>query len=465
MGRQTQTRASLQESATPILGSYEPPHNIEAEQSTLGSMLIDGEAAELGIEILRREDFYRLTHQTIYDVIGSLLTRNQPVDLITVQAALRDMEKLDEIGGMSYLTSLFDTVPTAACLPHYAEIVKRKSIAREIINTGLALVGIGRFEAENIDEAIDRSEQLVYKIRRDSAGQIGFDIETLSGELYDLSNNNSNDDGTLLGLASGYPELDRFTHGIRKKKLIVIGARPSVGKTSLATGLALHIADKIREPVLFISIEMGAEDIGLRCMSSLVRIDSNRLLSGKLSQDEWERYYQVVTKMQGVPLRIVTEVDTVSEIRAVTRRFIKEYGRCGLVIVDYLQLMASTGKIENRNQEVGEYAKGLKKMAKQLDTTVCVLSQLTRVAETKEPTKADLRESGDIEAVADLILLLHRPRIGKGDIIPPVEPTVVIVDKNRDGPKGRFTLGFVSETATYVSPAFNLIPPSEKTGY
>jgi len=428
-------------------------------------MLLEGAAAEQGIELLSASDFYRETHQTIFDVISTLVGRSEPVDLTTVQNELRKRDKFDMIGGISYLTSLFNSEFTPLYLPHYAQIVAVNAYARRVGSAGIEIFGLSREPITNVEDLQDRIEQIIYGLRRDRASKIGQTLGEIVSKIYDQSVLNAESGTIMLGLGSGFPDIDRFTNGIRKKNLIVIGARPSVGKTSLVTQIALHIAVKLHEPVLFISIEMSEEDIGLRCLSSMTQVESTKLVTGKLSAPDWQLFCDTAEIMQVAPFRIVAEIDTVSEIRAVTRRFIKEYGSCGLVVVDYLQLMASKEKIENRTQEVGDFAKSLKAMAKSLNTTVVVLSQLTRLAETREPTKADLRESGDIEAVADVIFLLHRPRVGKGEILPKCEPTTVIVDKNRNGPKGRFTLGFLAETATYVSPAFDLVAPGEKTPF
>jgi replicative DNA helicase len=445
------------------LGSYIPPHNIEAEMSTLGSILIAPEILDTIRAIVRPMDFYRTIHNELYDVICSLADRSIPVDLLTVQDELKRRHMLDTIGGMSYLTALFDTVPTAANAEYHAKMVVDKAIARAMASAGRELVQLALQDAGEMGESVDAAEQIVFGIRRDTVGSGGVSIYDLGVRQYQQSIDNSDAGSSMLGLPTGFGMLDHLSGGLKRKEMTIIGARPSLGKTSLGAAIAMHAAVVEKIPTLFISIEMSAEAIAMRCYSSRARIESKKLLLGKLDDDEWSRYSDAICDMDGVAFAVDDEADTIPGIRAAVRRFVRRFGDCGLVIVDYLQQIQFVGKADNRTQEVGQIAAGLKKLAKQMNVHVMALAQLTRTAEGKEPTLADLRESGTIEAEADMVVFIHRKRQQAGEAPQEVSPTEIIVAKNRNGQTGRLKLGFVHETASYVNMEFALTPPIDIT--
>lgn len=447
----------------PPLGTYIPPHNIEAEQATLGSILIVPAILDDIRAIVRPDDFYRVTHTELYDVICSLADRSIPVDLLTVQDELKRRNMLDIIGGMSYLTSLFDTVSTAANAAHYAQMVVDKAIARAMATAGRELVDLAIGIVDSIEVSVDAAEQLVFGLRRDNSQDGNQTIYDLGVRLHKKSEDNADAGAVMLGLATGFREVDRLTSGLRRKEMTIIGARPSIGKTSFGIAVAMHVAVSERVPTLFVSIEMNDESAAMRCYSARARIDGNRMLLGDLNDDEWTRYSDAVCDMDNVPLAINDKAKTLPAIRAAVRRFTRTHDDCGLVVVDYLQQIHFVGKADNRTQEVSQLAAGLKDMAKEMNVHVMALAQLTRSAEGKEPNLGDLRESGTIEAEADLVIFLHRKRPQDGEVQQVVTPTDIIVAKQRNGQTGRLKLGFTHETASYVNFEFNLEPPVDIT--
>ena len=377
------------------LGAYVPPHSIEAEQSTLGAMLIERSAVEKVFEILDKEDFYRDAHQTIYDVVTTLAERDEPVDYITVQEELKNRDKLDSVGGVAYLTSLFDTVPTAANVEYYAKIVEEKATLRRLIEAALEIIGTSRGEVEDVGEVLDQAERAIFAVSQQRATAYFSPLRTLLLQVYDKAEELAELKTKISGLSTGIHDFDMITSGLQNTDLIIVAARPSMGKTSLCLSVAEHVAIKEKKPVAIFSLEMSKEQLALRMLCSQAQVNSHKLRTGHLTEDEWTKLAEVVQNMYEAPIFIDDATETSSlTMRAKCRRLMAEHG-LGLVVVDYLQLMRSHRRTENRVQEIGEIARGLKSLARELKVPVIALSQLSRSVESREnkrPMLSDLRE-------------------------------------------------------------------------
>ena len=447
-----------------------PPQNLEAEMSALGSMMIERSALEKGLEILRPEDFYRPAHQEVFDALSSLSERDEPVDLITVQEALRKRGKLDECGGTEYLMALVDSVPTAANLEHYAKIVEQKSILRKLISAGTAIIGLAQNEDEQIDSVTDRAEQLVFGVAHRRIGEYFRPITPLVMQTWEWIDKRYHDKGETSGIATGFTKLDHMTSGLQPSDLVIIAGRPSMGKTALALDIAVNAACKAKETVAIFSIEMSAEQLVQRMVCAAARANAHRLRTGYFQDEEWNRLAKASSDLWDAPIYIDDTTDiTALGMRAKCRRLKAEHG-LGLVVVDYLQLMRSRKDMDNRQQEISEIVRSLKGLARELKVPVVAMSQLSRAPERREdrrPMLSDLRESGSIEAEADLVALLFRPDYyvvkevddtesvrGKDGVgFDPeernIETTEIIIAKHRNGPTGTVKLGFVREFAAF----------------
>jgi len=379
------------------LGAYVPPHSIEAEQSTLGAMLIERTAVEKVFEILDKEDFYRENHQTLFDVITFLAERDEPIDLVTVPNELKNRDQLDAIGGMAYLAALFDTVPTAANVEYYAKIVEEKATLRRLISASLEIIGSARGEVEDVGEVLDEAERSIFSVSQQRAVAYFSPLRTLLLSVYDKAADMSEMKGTQIsGLSTGIHDFDMITSGLQNTDLIIVAARPSMGKTSLCLSIAEHVAIKEHKPVAIFSLEMSKEQLALRMLCSQARVNSHKLRTGHLTEDEWGTLAGVVQDMYEAPIFIDDATETSAlTMRAKCRRLMAEHNGLGLIIVDYLQLMRSHRRTENRVQEIGEIARGLKSLGRELKVPVIALSQLSRAVESREnkrPMLSDLRE-------------------------------------------------------------------------
>lgn len=451
-----------------------PPQNLEAEQSTLGAMMIDRAAIEKAAEILAAEDFYRPTHQVIFDVLCSLQERDEPVDLITVQEELRNRAKLEDVGGTEYLIALLDTVPSAANIEHYAKIVEEKAILRRLIAAGTEIIGLAHSDVSEIDVVTDQAEQAVFKVAQRRVGQYFTPITPLVSEAWDWVDKRYREKGVASGLTTGFEKLDYMTSGLQKSDFVIIAGRPSMGKTSLMLDIAVNAALKARETVAIFSIEMSKEQLAQRLVCARARVNAHRLRTGFFEDAEWNRLAKASNELWDAPIFIDDTTDiTAMGMRAKCRRLRAEHG-LGLVVIDYLQLMRSHRRTENRNQEISEIARTVKGLARELEVPVVVASQLSRAPEKREdhrPMLSDLRESGSIEAEADLVGLLFRPDYYKQkEVIDAaemagldedgnvqsydptrrqVEVAEVIIAKHRNGPTGTVKLGFVKDFASF----------------
>jgi len=440
--------------AEELLEQRVPPQNIEAEQAVLGAVLIEASALTTVTEVLHPDDFYRKSHQLIYEAILKVAESNEPVDLITVTAALQTLGHLEDIGGVAYLANLTNVVPTAANVDHYANIVREKSITRSLINTATKIASTGYEGGVDIGEMIDEAEKKILAISQAGAGNKGFTpIKDVLLNTFERIEYLFNNKGSVTGIPSGYPDLDKMTSGFQRSDLIILAARPAVGKTAFALNIAQNIAVRARETVAIFSLEMGAEQLVQRMLCAEANIDAGKMRTGMLDEDDWPKLTMAVGTLSEAPIYIDdTPGITVSEIRSKCRRLKTEHG-LGLIMIDYLQLIAGKGKGDNRQQEVSEISRTLKLIARELNVTVIALSQLSRSVESrqdKRPMMSDLRESGSIEQDADIVSFLYRddyynPETEKKNIIE------VIIAKQRSGPTGTVELVFLKNFNKFVS--------------
>ncbi|CAK7037089.1 Replicative DNA helicase [Saezia sanguinis] len=429
-----------------------PPHSIEAEQSVLGGLLVENDAWDRCGDLISENDFYRYEHRQIFSAIAQLINASKPADVITVFEHLQNLGKAEECGGLPYLNALAQSVPSAANIRRYAEIVRERAILRKLVAASdeiatNAMSPQGRPVAQILDDA----EQKIFGIGEEgSRMKAGFQsMDKLVVDLLDRVTEMAENPNDVTGVHSGFYDYDRMTAGMQPGDLIVLAARPSMGKTALALNIAEHVAVEERLPVAVFSMEMGAAQLTLRLVGSLGRIDQGNLRTGKLRNDEWARLSETVEKMRDIDMFIdETPGLTPSELRANARRLARKFGRLGLIVVDYLQLMSgsSGGGDENRATELGEISRGLKSLAKELQCPVLALSQLNRSVEQrtdKRPMMSDLRESGAIEQDADVIIFIYRDDYYHKEQSKDPGVAEIIIAKQRNGPTGTVRLAFL----------------------
>ncbi|MBB3178877.1 replicative DNA helicase [Variovorax sp. Sphag1AA] len=428
-----------------------PPHSIEAESSVLGGLLLDNGAWDRMGDVVVDSDFYRHEHKLIYAAIGALINASKPADVITVYEQLQSLGKAEEIGGLAYLNSLAQYVPSASNIRRYAEIVRERSILRKLVAASDEIAtNAFNTQGKAVDKILDEAEQKIFNIGEEGTRmKQGFQaMDALVVELLDRVTEMAENPNDITGVRTGFYEFDKMTSGLQPGDMIVLAARPSMGKTSLAINIAEHVALNEGLPVAVFSMEMGASQLAVRIVGSIGRIDQGHLRTGKLTDDEWPRLTEAIEKLRNVSLHIdETPGLTTSELRANARRLARQYGKLGLIVVDYLQLMSVSSSMndENRATAVGEISRGLKMLAKELKCPVIALSQLSRGVESrtdKRPMMSDLRESGAIEQDADLIMFIYRDDYYNKDS---KEPGVaeVIISKHRNGPTGTVKLAFL----------------------
>jgi replicative DNA helicase len=444
-----------------------PPHSIEAEQSVLGGLLIDNSAWDRAGDLLTDSDFYRHEHQLIYAAIGGLINNSKPADVITVFEQLQGLGKAETCGGLVYLNALAQSVPSAANLRRYAEIVRERAVLRKLIAASDE-IATAAFNPQGrpVPQILDEAESKIFKIGEEgSRSRQGFiSMDTLVVQLIDRVNElHENGAEEVTGVRTGFYDMDKMTAGLQPGDLIVLAARPSMGKTAFALNIAENVAVNEGLPVVVFSMEMGAAQLALRMVGSLGRIDQGHLRTGKLQDDEWGRLSEAVEKL-GKAAVFIDEGSALSpsELRARARRQARQCGQLGLIVVDYLQLMSGSGggSEENRATVIGEISRGLKSLAKELKCPVIALSQLNRSVETrtdKRPMMSDLRESGAIEQDADVIMFIYRDDYyNKADgPTPSKEPGVaeIIIGKQRNGPTGTVKLAFLKPLTKFENMA------------
>jgi len=428
-----------------------PPHSVEAEQSVLGGLLLDNLAWDRAADLLNDSDFYRYEHRLIHAAIGALINASRPADVITVFEHLQSLGKADDCGGLTYLNALAQSVPSAANLRRYAEIVRERAILRKLIAASdeIATTAFNP-QGRPVSLILDEAEGRIFRIGEEgSLSRQGFQgMDQLVVQLIDRVNElHENGAEEVTGVRTGFYEMDRMTAGLQPGDLIVLAARPSMGKTAFALNIAENVAVQEGLPVVVFSMEMGASQLALRMVGSLGRINQQHLRTGKLADDEWSRLSEAVDKLGKAPVFIdETPALNSNELRARARRQARQCGRLGLIVVDYLQLMSgSSSGDENRATEIGEISRGLKALAKELKCPVIALSQLNRSVESrndKRPMMSDLRESGAIEQDADVIMFIYRDDYYNKES---KEPGVaeIIIGKQRNGPTGDVKLAFL----------------------
>lgn len=439
-----------------------PPQNVEAEQAVLGTILLQDRSLLKVVEILSAENFYRDAHKVIYEAMVSLFEKREPHDLITVTSLLIDQNRLDRIGGAAYLASLTDVIPFTGTLVHHAQIIREKSILRRLIQTSSEVAARCYNAQDDIETMVDEAEKSIFEIAQARKTQ-GFEsMARIVPKAFDRITRLADRKEHITGVATGYEELDRMTAGLQPSDLIILAGRPSMGKTALAMNMVQHAAliDKI--PVAVFSLEMSMEQLALRMLCSVGRIDSQHIRTGRLHDNDWPKLTRATGMLTDAPIYIDDSAGiTVLEMRAKARRLKSEHD-LGLVVVDYLQLMQGKSGIENRAQEISDISRSLKAMAKELDVPIIALSQLNRLLESrtdKRPQLSDLRESGAIEQDADVIVFIYRDEVyNKAEDNPNRGIAEVIVGKQRNGPIGTIRLTFLAEYTTFESYT-NLQPP------
>lgn len=430
-----------------------PPHNIEAEQAVIGAIFLEPEAFSTASELLRPDDFYRAGHQRIFQAMTTLSDRGEPIDLVTVTTLLSSDQVLDEVGGVSYLTDLASSVPTAANISYYSKIVEEKALLRRLIRTATDIVTTSFEKEGDVDGALNEAEKNILEVSgRTNAGSFK-EIKDVLIEVYDNIEQLHQNSGAVTGVPTGYRDLDKITSGFQRNDLIIIAARPSVGKTAFALNIAQNVATKTDESVAIFSLEMGADQLVSRMLCAEGNIDSQRLRTGNLESDDWGKLTMAMGSLSNAGIFIDDSPGIrVSEIRSKCRRLKQEHG-LGMIIIDYLQLIQGSGNSqENRQQEVSEISRSLKGLARELEVPLIALSQLSRGVEQrqdKRPMMSDLRESGSIEQDADIVGFLYRDdyydtESEQQNIIE------IIISKQRNGPTGTVELAFVKEYNKFV---------------
>lgn len=441
-----------------------PPQNIEAEQSFLGSIMLDKNAIIKIADLVSPADFYRDVHKNIYEAVLTLYERREPIDMLSLSNILDERKLLEQIGGSSYLSSLVNKVPSATHIVHYAKIIQKKATLRRLITAASEIINLGYQEEEDTDKLLDESEQKIFNVSQKFIKQDFVGIKPILGEAFDRIDELHKHSGTLRGLPTGYFALDNILAGLQKSDLVILAARPSFGKTTLALDIARHVATKGKTPVGIFSLEMSKEQLVDRLICSEANIDLWKLRTGHLSSDgeddDFSRIGQAMAVLSEAPIFIDDAGSSnIMEMRTMARRLQAEH-KLGLIIIDYLQLMEGRNSRENRVQEISEISRSLKGLARELNIPVIALSQLSRAVESRDdhtPRLSDLRESGSIEQDADVVMFIHRASRYKKDVdINEKNIVDIIIAKHRNGPVGQIQLYFSEETVSFKNLERNL---------
>ncbi len=438
-----------------------PPQDVEAEISALGSLMLDKDAIYRIVDYLSAKDFYKPGHHTIYSAMLDLWNKREPIDVLSVTSRLRELGKLEEIGGSTYLATLINSVPTASHVDHYAAIVRKKRLLRDLIDASHHIAQLGYNEAENVEILLDEAEQKIFGIAKDSLRQEFFAVKDALEEAWERIEMIHRDRDTLRGVSTGFKDLDDVLGGLQRSNLVVLAARPSLGKTSLALDFARNAA-RLNHPVGFFSLEMSREELVDRLIAAEAGVDLWRLRTGHLRSDgednDFVRLQDAMAKLSDLPLFMDdTAAPTVMELRAKARRLQAEK-KLDLVVVDYLQLIRGHSSFESRVQEVSEISRSLKAMAKELKVPVLAVSQLSRGVEMRPssvPKLSDLRESGSIEQDADVVMFIYREDKVRENTDRKNIAEIQIA-KHRNGPTGKIELYFHEETSSFRSMAKHL---------
>jgi len=424
-----------------------PPQNIEAEQSILGSILIDNSNIYQVVEVLDPDDFYRDSHIKIYRAVLDLFERGTAIDLITLSEELKKRGQLDEIGGPAYISQLTDTVPAAINVSHYAKIVREKSVLRMLINISLGIASKGLEDVKDVDSFLDDAEREIFKISEQRIKKAYFELKSVTPDVLNIIMKRMKNKNFVTGVPTGFKDLDNLTSGFQPSNFVIIASRPSVGKTALGVNIAINAALRNNIPVGFFTIEMSKEEIVKRMLCVQAKIDSQKLISGYLSEKEANELVMSSKELEKAPIYIDDTSDiNVLELRAKARRLKAEHN-VGIIFVDYLQLIQGPKNVDTREQEISHISRSLKALSKELNIPVVAMAQLSRQVEknpNKRPRLADLRESGAIEQDADLIAFLYRDE-SKETQEQPAVLTEVIIGKNRNGPTDIVKLVFLKK--------------------
>ncbi|MFN8049846.1 MAG: replicative DNA helicase [Acidimicrobiales bacterium] len=423
-----------------------PPHNIQAEESLLGAMLLKQTAISDSVQTVTTGDFYKPAHAHIYDAICTLYAAGEPVDPVTVAAELKRAGLLDAIGGPAVLLSIQSRTPAVSNAGHYAKIVEENALLRRLVSTASDIAELGYAPLDDVTKTLDHAESMMYEVAQRRVSDTMVELRDLLDASLDRLEQLYERGEAITGTPSGYTDLDQLTAGLQPNALIVVGARPAMGKTSFALGAAANAALRSHRPVLFFSLEMGHLELTQRILGSEGRIDANRLRNGQLNEQDWSKISRAMGRLGEAPLWIDDNPNlTIMEIRAKARRLKSKVGDLGLIVVDYLQLMSGRANAESRQVEISEISRGLKILARELECPVMALSQLSRALEAradKRPMLADLRESGSIEQDADVVMFVYRDEVYDRDS-PDKGTAEIIVSKHRSGPTGVCRLAFL----------------------
>jgi replicative DNA helicase len=438
-----------------LLSLRVPPHSVEAEQSLLGALLLDNQAFDRVADLIGADDFYRDDHRRIWRHISKLAEANRPADVITVNESIEASEDKDKTGGAAYLGALAQNTPSALNIRRYAELVRERSVQRRLaqVATGIAedaLNPAGREVGQLLDEAESKIFQIAESGARRDQGLL--EIKPVLARVFEkidaLYHRDNPSDVT--GVPTGYVDIDKMTSGLQQGDLVIVAARPSMGKTALALNIAEHVAVDNGLPVAIFSMEMSATQLAMRMLGSIARVDQHKMRTGKLSDKEWGDLSDAMAKLHETPIYIdEAGALTALEVRARARRLKRQYSKLGLIVIDYIQLMAASSQGENRATEISEISRSLKAMAKELEVPVVALSQLNRAVDQRpdrRPVMSDLRESGAIEQDADVIMFIYREVVYKPDL-PEDQRAIaeVIIGKQRNGPIGPVKLTFLGQ--------------------
>jgi len=423
-----------------------PPHNIQAEESLLGAMLLKQTAISDSVQAVNAGDFYKPAHAHIYEAISALYGAGEPVDPVTVAAELKRAGLLDAIGGPAVLLSIQSRTPAVSNAAHYAKIVEENSLLRRLVSTASEIAELGYAPMDDVSKTLDYAESMMYEVAQRRVSDTMVELRDLLDDSLDRLEKLYERGDSITGTPSGYTDLDTLTAGLQPNALIVVGARPAMGKTSFALGAAANAALRSNRPVLFFSLEMGHLELTQRLLGSEGRIDATRLRNGQLNETDWSKISRAMGRLGEAPLWIDDNPNlTIMEIRAKARRLKSKVGDLGLIVIDYLQLMSGRSNAESRQVEISEISRGLKILARELECPVMALSQLSRALEQradKRPMLADLRESGSIEQDADIVMFVYRDEIYNRDS-PDKGTAEIIVAKHRAGPVGMCRLAFL----------------------
>jgi len=435
-------------------GSRVPPHNLEAEESLLGAMLLSADATSAVFDVVSANDFYKPAHGHIFAAIMSLTNRGEAVDAVTVAQELTRSGVMEMVGDPAVLVALQTNVPSTANAIHYANIVAEHGVLRRLITVAGEISDLGFSNPGDVQGTVDLAEQMILEVSDDRAEDSMMEMKDLLTMSLERIEELSHRDSTMNGLPTGFIDLDKELAGLQRTSLTIIGARPAMGKTSLALGLVGHCGIVLHRPVLMFSLEMSHLELTQRMLASESKVDAKRMATGQLKDTDWEKVSRAVTRMSAAPIFIDDNPRlTVMDIRARARRLKKQQGDLGLIVIDYLQLMTGRGRAENRQVEVSEISRGLKILARELECPVVALSQLSRGLENrveKKPMLSDLRESGSLEQDADVVLFLYRPEVYESNPSPEILGMAeIIIAKHRSGPTGSVQLSWLEQYARF----------------